>query len=61
MVFLTLHLPPKDDLELSSQPLVHCIDIMYDHEENIDFHTLGRHYKEACDKQDCSFCPPLWV
>lgn len=48
---------PKDDLESSNKPLVHCFEIIYDHQEDIEFYALGRQYKEACDKQDLQLLP----
>ena len=39
-------------------PQVHFFDIIHDYDAEIDFHALGRIYKEACDKQDLQLLPP---
>ena len=48
---------PKDDLDMCENPVVHFFDLIMDYQEEIDFHALGRTYKDAIEKQDLQIMP----
>jgi len=47
----------KDDLNMCENPVVHFFDLIMDYQEEIDFHALGRTYKDAIEKQDLQIMP----
>ena len=49
---------PLDDFEMSANPTVHAFDVIMGYQHEIDFHSLGRQCKEACDKKDLQLLPP---
>lgn len=48
---------PTEDLNVNENPMVHFFDIIGGHANEIDFHSLGRKYKEAIEKQDLQILP----
>ena len=49
---------PREDLDTSANPTVHIFDVVTGYQSAIDFHELGRLYKEAIEKKDLQLLPP---